>query len=618
MSYNKIMSKKRKLINVLLEILYLAIIFAYLLIVKSIYSTNVHYDFMAFMGISLFIIGISILLGSHFNKYLNLILCALYTLYLVAQKTYHRGFSSYFRFATALELGSEVADQKAAIGELFDMNDIIPFVVLLLITIIFLVLRYVFKCKTKYKWYIRLCSIACFGLAFFSINSMVKEINATYDGDNFLMYHTDFYIYDTVNNPESFVKNLGLLTYGYRDAVSLFEDKKNDDLYNEVLDEYYSSLSNVDEINDYTGLFKDKSLLVIQAESLNNFGISEELTPTLYKIKNNSIEFTNFDTPLLFGSTSDSEFMANTSFIPEAEGYSVCYQYVDNTYPLTLGNLFKNNGYRTTAFHNNYSEYYNRDITFVNYGYEFSGCYELGLEDASEDTIVSEQIAWIDAEREKFMTFWISYSGHQPYTMDGTGVTEENVSKVKEKYPNIDESLAIYIAKTMNFDQAVEYFLNVMEWMGRSDDVVIIIYGDHIVKTLDSSITGSSFVDTFGDDETLKYTPLYIYANNMEHVVVDKYCTALDLIPTIMNLWDFDYDNKYAFGNDILDPSYSGFCFDVNGNCWNNDFYYSAVDGSIVTYNGYSKEEAEKIVNDFNKKREICKETLIVDYFKEE
>ena len=104
----------------------------------------------------------------------------------------------------------------------------------------------------------------------------------------------------------------------------------------------------------------------------------------------------------------------------------------------------------------------------------------------------------------------------------------------------------------------------------------------------------------------------------MEHVTVEKYCTALDLIPTIMNLWDIDYDSKYAFGNDILDPSYGGFCFDINGNCWNNDFYYSAVDGSIVTYNGYSKEEAEKIVNDFNKKREICKETLIVDYFKEE
>lgn len=608
--------KKRNLINILIEILYLATIFAYLLIIKDIYSKNIFYDFEVFMGIALAIIGVSLLAGSHINKYLNLILCSLYTLYLVAQKTYYNGFSSYFRFATALDLGSEVAEQGAAIGELFDAKDIIPFVVLLLITIIFLVLRYAFKCKTMYKWYIRLCSIACFGLAFFSINAMVREIDSTYNGDNFGMNHTDFYIYDTINNPESFVENLGLLTYGYRDAVSLFEDKQNNELYDENLNEYYSSLSNLKEANEYTGLFKDKSLLVIQSESLNNFAISEDLTPTLYRIKNNCIEVTNFDTPLLFGSTSDSEFMANTSFIPEAEGYSVCYQYVDNTYPLTLGNLFRENGYTTNAFHNNYSEYYNRGETFVNYGYDFFGCYELGLEDTSADTVVSDQIAWIDCEKDKFMTFWVSYSGHQPYTMDATGVTEENVAKVREKYPNLEDNLVIYIAKIIDFDQSVEQFLNIMEWTGRLDDVVIAIYGDHIAKALADS-RGTNFTDTFGDDETLRYTPLYIYANNMEHVTVEKYCTALDLIPTIMNLWDIDYDSEYAFGNDILDPSYGGFCFDINGNCWNNDFYYNSTDGSIVTYNGYSETSAQDIVNEFIKKREICKETLIVDYFKE-
>ena len=169
----------------------------------------------------------------------------------------------------------------------------------------------------------------------------------------------------------------------------------------------------------------------------------------------------------------------------------------------------------------------------------------------------------------------------------------------------------------MDFDKSVEQFLNVMEWTNRSDDVVIIIYGDHIVKALDDS-NSSSFIDTFGSDKTLKYTPLYIFANNMEHVKIDKYCTTLDLIPTIMNLWDIDYDSKYAFGNDILDGSYSGFCFDVNGNYWNDDFYYNAVDGTIVTYNGYSKTSAQEIVDEFNKKREICKETLIVDYFKDE
>lgn len=91
--------------------------------------------------------------------------------------------------------------------------------------------------------------------------------------------------------------------------------------------------------------------------------------------------------------------MVNTSFIPEAEGYSVCYQYVNNTYPLTLGNLFKNNGYSTNAFHNNFGEYYNRFTTFNNYGYEFFDSYGLGIESEANDASVSEQIGWIDTEK---------------------------------------------------------------------------------------------------------------------------------------------------------------------------------------------------------------------------
>lgn len=611
--------RKKNIINILFEVLFYLSIFAYMLVIKSIYSTNVSYDLKAFFGFALAIIGISILVGGHVNKYVSLLLCTIYTLYLVAQKTYFKGFGSYFRFSTAKELSSEVAGQGAAINELFDMKDIIPFVVLFLIVVIFLVLRYCLKIKTKYKWYVHLSSLLCFLLAFVSINSMVKQVYATNTNDNFQIYHTDFYVYDTVNNPKVFVDNLGLLTFEFRDLQSLIQEQKNTELYAEKIDNYFNSIDSTKKTNDYTGMFKDKSLLVIQAESLNNFGINEELTPTLYKMINNSIQITNFDTPLLIGSTSDSEFMANTSFIPEAEGYSVCYQYVNNAYPLTIGNLFKNNGYSTNAFHNNYGEYYNRFTTFDNYGYEFFDSYGLGIESEANDASVSEQIGWIDAEKEKFVSLWISYSGHQPYGLEDVGVNKEDVETIKKLYPNLNDDYVSYLAKTMDFDKAVEQFLNVMEWMGRINDVVVVIYGDHVAKGLDLS-RGTNFDEVFGvnsdDNPSITYTPLFIYANDMEHQVIDKYCTALDILPTLMNLWGIDYNDEYAFGHDILDDEYRGFCFDANGNYWNNDFYFNSTNNAITTYNGYSEDSAREIVNDFNKKREVCKEILKIDYFK--
>lgn len=609
--------KKKNIMNVLLEILYLFIIFAYLLIIKSVYSVNAGYDFQMFTAFSLVVIGVALLVGGHANKYTSFIFCSIYTLYLVAQKTYYNGFGSYFRFSTALQLGKEVAEQKGAIGELFDLRDLVPFSVLIVITVVFLMLRYAFKIKTKYKWYVRLSSLLCFLLSFVFINVMTKNITETSGGEdnNFMIYKTDYYIYDSINNPEAFVKKLGLLTYGYRDMVSLFEDKKDDNLYLDEINQYFDGVNNTNKTNAYTGLFKDKSLIVIQAESLNNWGISEELTPTLYRMMTSGIHFSNFDTPLLIGSTSDSEFMANTSFIPEAEGYSVCYQYVNNTYPLSLGNLFNDNGYKTTAFHNCYAEYYNRDITFKNYGYDFFDCYALGVDTFTADSVLAEQIAYIDVEKDKFMSFWITYSGHQEYVADGVGVDDNDVTKIKEVYPNLDDEYVYYIAKTMDLDKAVEQILNIMEWNGRLDDVVILIYGDHIAKSLDFS-EGSNFKEVFGDDESMLYTPMFMYANNMEGVTIDKYCTALDILPTLMNLWDFNYDNKYAFGSDIFDESYRGFAFDANGNCWNNDFYYNSTDATITTYNGYSEDDAWSIINDFNKKREICKGVLKVDYFK--
>ena len=78
--------RKKNIINILFEVLFYLSIFAYMLVIKSIYSTNVAYDLKVFFGFALAIIGICILVGGHANKYVSLVLCAIYTLYLVAQK----------------------------------------------------------------------------------------------------------------------------------------------------------------------------------------------------------------------------------------------------------------------------------------------------------------------------------------------------------------------------------------------------------------------------------------------------------------------------------------------------------------------------------------------------
>lgn len=611
--------KKKSLISTLCEVLYYLIFIAFLFALKNINSPNVPYDFSICLAMVFFTVALFLLTGPHLNKYLGLILGGLYALYLISQKIYYRGFGSYYRFSTALELSKEVAEQGAAISELTSFNDWLPLVFLTVVTLLFLLLRYVFKLKPKYHWYLHLAALVPMIIAYLLVNGVVSTILASNNDDNWQIYQTDFYLYDTVNNPKTFVEKFGLLTYAYRDAQTLLSQGINKVDYGPEIADYFAAKAGSPKANEYTELFKDKSLLLVQAESLMNLGIDEDLTPTLYRLANSGLVVKGFDTPLLIGSTSDSEYMTNTSLIPESEGYSVCYKYVDNTLPLTLGNLFKEQGYKTNAFHNNYAEYYNRNVTLANYGYEFLDSYLLGMESESPDSTIAEQIGWIDAEREKFMSFWISYSGHQPYEDGAVGISEANVARVREKYPGLADSYVYYLAKTMDFDQALESFLNVMDWMGRLNEVAIIIYGDHPAKGLDFA-KGSAFDEVMGvnaeDDESIIYTPLLIWANDCEAVTIDKYCTCLDLLPTIANLWGFEYDHKLVFGEDILDREYAGWCFDANGNYWNSQFRYDVLTGRVEVLDGILEAEARELVAAFDRKRDICNKILKIDYFK--
>lgn len=611
---------KEKLISNLIEIIYLLAVFLYMLVLKVSFSTSSAYDFLMLIFFSAIIIGILILAGSKFNKYVGFILLTLYTLYLVAQNVYYRAFSQYFRFETAIGLSKEVAGVTDSIAELIHFEDILPFIILTVIHVLFIVLHFLFQKKYSYKLKYRLLSIIFVVIGFGSLFYNVSIIDASAEGwTNFDIYKSDYYIYHSMSNTNQFVNKFGLLSLLYRDAELTISSESNEiDTYIQEVDEFYASKENNHLDNELTGIFKDKSVLFIQAESFMNLAISEEFTPNLYYYMNNGIVVENFNTPLLIGSTSDTEFMSNTSIIPMTTGYPVCYEYINNSYPLTLGGIFKENGYTTYAFHNNYAEYYNRDVTFAKYGYEFFDSSKLGLENLEPDTKLAETIGWILSEKDKFASYWITYSGHQPYSLDSVGVDSEDVKLIKEKYPDLDDEYVSYIAKAMDVDKALYNFLNVMDWSGRLDEVVIVFYGDHYAKGLDFS-KGSNWDQVMGtnsdDNPEILYTPFFIYSNNLSPMQYDKVSTTLDLIPTVVNLWDFDVDLGYSLGNDIFDPEYEGFFFDNNGNIITDNFIYNIIDDSLMFNNNYSEEEAMKEINYYSNLKDIASKILKSDYF---
>ena len=125
--------------------------------------------------------------------------------------------------------------------------------------------------------------------------------------------------------------------------------------------------------NNYTGLLKDYNLITICAESFSPWFISQELTPTLYKLTHTGIIFENY-----YGTfqsvTTNGEYTMCMGLYPDMSRTKTDSSFNvagTNYLPFCLGNALKEKGYQTWGYHDYIGDFYNRNITHANMGYTF-------------------------------------------------------------------------------------------------------------------------------------------------------------------------------------------------------------------------------------------------------
>ena len=123
--------------------------------------------------------------------------------------------------------------------------------------------------------------------------------------------------------------------------------------------------------NNYTGLLQDYNLITICAESFCPWFISEELTPTLYKLTHTGIIFDNY-----YGTfqsvTTNGEYTMCMGLYPDMSRTKTDSSFNvagTNYLPFCLGNALKEKGYQTWGYHDYIGDFYNRNITHANMGY---------------------------------------------------------------------------------------------------------------------------------------------------------------------------------------------------------------------------------------------------------
>lgn len=311
------------------------------------------------------------------------------------------------------------------------------------------------------------------------------------------------------------------------------------------------------EKNEYTGMFEGKNLVVFVAEALSNVAIREDITPNLYKLYNEGFQFENFYTPLFPVSTADGEYITDTSLIPK-EGVWSIYKVNGNYMPYSYPNVFENLGYSSNSYHNHTATYYHRDKYLSTLGYNEYLAVGTGLEDRmntkhwpNSDYEMIEVTTKDYIDNEKFLAYYMTVSGHLNYTTTGNNIASKNWDIVKDL--PYSEKAKSYLATQIELDKAIGKLIDELEKAGKLEDTVIVISPDHYPYglTLDELNELSEYER---DNQFEKHrTPFLIWSASMEEPIkVEKVCSSLDVLPTILNLFGAEYDSRLLMGNDIL------------------------------------------------------------------
>ena len=386
-------------------------------------------------------------------------------------------------------------------------------------------------------------------------------------------------VYEKFTDANKSLNIAGLYQYTFKSICKMFSNNNKVLPAKEAMaDEFFETKRQQVEENEMTGILKDKNVMFVLMESIDSWMINDKYMPTVKYMMENGINFTNHYMPNVgVGYTFNAEFAANSGlYCPSTETSASIFS--GNSFPYSLANIANNKGYVSNSFHFNVGSFYNRAVLHRQFGYKDYKSFMkyLSLEKCVQDSeaVKSDKIYGMMTENEKFLDFIITYSAHLPY--------EEENNKLKgamANYPElIDESLDLETRNALllahDTDEFFRILLERLESDGLLENTVIIAFTDHYTYGISDP---NKVLALRGEDENgiLEKVPFFIYSPGLEHREIKKVTSAIDILPTIINMLGLDNDGYYL-GNDAFDDNYKGLVYFPNGDWYDGDIYYSA------------------------------------------
>ena len=567
--------------------------------------------------------------------------------------TNYVSFTSFSLLATSLQLAG-VSD---ALGTIMEIKDFVYWwAPLMLIFAHRKLLKSGYYSKVKTAEKVRISVLKCLVAAAIVAGAFISTLTGTDLSRLYKQWNREYvvmkfgiYVYQSNDLIASLKPQISPL-FGYDTAAKEFR-------------EYYDEYPQNSKDNEYTDILKGKNIIVIHAESFQNFVMNTEingveLAPNMKKLASEGMYFSNFYSQESVGTSSDSEFTYSTSLLPASSG-TVFVSYWDRYYP-SIQKYLSNDGYYVFSMHANKGNMWNREVMhkqlgydrFYNYtkDYDIDETIGLGLSDKSFFRQSVQKIKKINKKYDKYYGLLIMLTNHTPfegledttdldltYTYKTTDPETGEETEVVNNYLK-DTTLGKYFTTVHYADQAIGELVDNLDKEGLLDDTVLVIYGDHDAKIKRSEYdyyynynpeTDSKYSsDDPRYDEFTKYeyelnrkVPFIIWTKDKDlQKKINKEVTTVtgmyDVLPTLGNM--LGIDTPYALGHDVFSTD-DHFVVFPNGNWITDKMYYDSQNDEAIMLDENAvigKDYIEKYSQRAEKEVSVSNDIIVHDLIK--
>ena len=369
--------------------------------------------------------------------------------------------------------------------------------------------------------------------------------------------------------------------------------------------------------NAKTGMFKGSNLILITAEAFSHLAVSEEMTPTLYKLMHEGFNFTNYYVPDWGVSTTDGEYAHLTGTVPK-DGIWSFKKSAENYMPLTMNQQLMKLGYGSWAYHGHTYTYYGRDQYLTNLGYDYKGLgggLDVKKQWPESDVEVVDKSTADFVGNTPFSVYYMTISGHREFNFMGNNMAAKHKAEVADL--PYSSNVRAYIATQLELEASMALLMQRLEEAGVLDNTVIVLTADHYPNGLTPEEMGELLGHTPESNFEIYRNGCIIWKKGMTPETIDAPVSHLDLLPTMSNLFGLEFDSRLYMGRDVFSDAKPLVMF--RNRSWITDVArYNSQTKEAEFYDGAGSDEAyvKAIKTEVNNRFSVSSRILENDYWR--